>query len=325
LTGHSFLDEIEIAVEAGRGGNGSVHFARFKFQPKAGPDGGDGGKGGDILLVGDNGLEGLEHLSGRNSWRAADGGAGGGAKMHGADAAALELRLPLGTLVHDGATRFRIAEITQHNQVHVAGRGARGGRGNVHFANAKNKAPRRADVGEAGESKQLALTYRVFAPIALLEDPAVEMQLLQGLMSKRTSSPFRFHQRPRRVRCEFGFNKLDFAFIPLTTREGPRIKFLEHAYFVQRLLVNTLWMDDASADEAYPELMRGLSQVSAPNLNEIWMLCREDPGLPYQVDINGRSISIKAVQPPPNAVNAEALWEWAKEGLQEFFLPAKKG
>ncbi len=317
-----FMDELEVTVEAGRGGEGSAHFARFKYQPKAGPDGGDGGKGGDVILVGDSSFEGLEHLAGKQVWKGDNGEHGSGAKKQGSGAKALELPVPLGTIVHDRETRFRLSELTQHGAQHIAARGGRGGRGNIHFATPKNRTPRRAEAGEPGEKREIALTYRVFAKAALMEDPSAGLQLLQGLMGKRTSSPHRFHQRPRRVLCELGFHKFDVAFLPLTTREAPRFHFVEHLHFAVRLLVNTLWMD--SAEEAYPQLMRELSKTPAANLASIWMLCREDVGLPYQVEMQGRIISVRLAVPPPEVVDAESLWAWAQGGLQEFFLPTDK-
>lgn len=313
-----FMDELEIAVEAGRGGDGAVSFAQFKYQPKAGPDGGDGGKGGDVVLIGDESLEGLEHLASKPRWKARSGENGTVAKKQGPSADSLELAVPLGTIVHDRETRFKLAEITQHGMKHLIARGGRGGRGNIHFATPKNKTPRRADNGEDGEKRDLALTYRIYAQVALMEDPSADLQLLQGLMGKRSSSPHRFHQRPRRIRCEFAFHKFDFAFLPLTVREELRYQFVEHLHFPQRLLVNTLWMENA--DEAYPQLMRELSQTPPANLSSIWMLCREDPGLPYQVDLDGKSIKVQAVIPPESVVDAQSLWEWAQEGLHAFFL-----
>jgi hypothetical protein len=321
MTSGGFMDALEITVNAGHGGSGSVHFARFKFQPKAGPDGGDGGKGGDIFLVGDKDCEGLEHLATKRALKADRGGNGTGAKKHGLDAAPLEISVPLGTLAHDVATRFRLAEITKSGQRHIIVRGGRGGRGNVHFATPKNKIPRKFEEGQAGEERLLALTYRVFAPTALIEDPSADMQLLQGLMGKRSSSPHRFHQRPRRVQGMFDFHKVHIAFLPVTQREELRFQFIEHVYFAERLLVNTLWMDTQQVDEAYPQLMRQLTPVAAPHLKGIWLLCRQDPGLPYLVELGERSIAVRPVIPPADMASPEALWEWAQDGLREFFLP----
>ncbi len=166
-----FKDDLEIAVEAGRGGDGAVSFAQFKYQPKAGPDGGDGGKGGDVIFVGDESLEGLEHLASKPRWKARSGENGTVAKKQGPGADSLELTVPLGTIVHDRETRFKVAEITQHGMKHLIARGGRGGRGNVHFATPKNKTPRRADNGEEGEKRDLALTYRIYAVVQSVMRP----------------------------------------------------------------------------------------------------------------------------------------------------------
>lgn len=322
MSAQRFTDEVEIELAAGRGGGGSIHFARYKYQPKGGPDGGDGGKGGDVILAGDSSYEGLEHLASRKSWKAENGGHGSGAKKQGANAPPLVLPVPLGTILYDCRTKFKLAEITMHGMEHVAARGGRGGRGNVHFATPKNKAPRRADEGEPGETRLLSLTYRVFSHIALMEDPAAPLQLLQGLMGKRTSSPHRFHQRPRRIQCEYAYHKLDVAFLPLTVRDIPRFQYVEHLHFAKRLLVNTLWIEDI--DEVYPQLMRELSKYPLASLEEIWLLCREDAGFPYQVDFGSRELKIKNAIPPAEVASAEMLWGWAQSGLQEFFLPKAK-
>ncbi len=318
-------DELDLTVQAGRGGHGAMHFARFKYRPKGGPDGGDGGSGGDVVLVGDASCEGLEHLGPRNEWVANDGDQGQRNNRQGASSEPLVLKVPLATIVHDRSSRFQLAEITENGQQHVAARGGRGGRGNARFATATNKTPRFAEEGPPGERRELALLYRCYSQLALAGDPAGESTLLQGLMGKRVSSPHRFHERPRRVRGQFEFHAINFVFLPLTLGDAVRFSFVEHLYYVERVLINALgWENNQLYDDIYPEFIKALMKVQAPRLKEIWVLCREDPGLPYRVELNAGDIAVRAALPPEDCTDFVQLWRWAEANLREFFLEQEK-
>jgi len=167
-----FVDEVHIRVEAGDGGHGCVSFRREKYVPRGGPNGGDGGAGGDVVLRVDPGLGTLLDLSYPQTLRAGRGEHGRGKDQHGANGPDLVLRVPPGTMVFDEQDRL-IADLRQAGDSAVVARGGRGGRGNMHFATPTDRAPRRAEPGQPGEKKSLRLELRVLADAGLLGFPNV--------------------------------------------------------------------------------------------------------------------------------------------------------
>ena len=137
-----FHDRARIRVRAGRGGDGGLSFRREKFVPKGGPDGGDGGRGGDVVLVADPDLRDLSSLRGKRSFTAQRGGNGRGARKHGADGADVELRLPVGTQVLGEAGEL-LADLVRPGMRVVLAAGGSGGRGNSNFATPTRRAPKR--------------------------------------------------------------------------------------------------------------------------------------------------------------------------------------
>lgn len=180
-----FVDEVRIHVEAGDGGRGCVSFRREKYVPRGGPNGGDGGKGGDVLLQVDAGLATLLDLAYPQTLRAGRGEHGRGKDQHGANGADLVLRVPPGTLVFDEEDRL-IADLVRPGETAVVARGGRGGRGNMHFATPTDRAPRRAEPGEPGERRRLRLELRVLADVGLLGFPNVgKSTLIRSISAAR--------------------------------------------------------------------------------------------------------------------------------------------
>jgi GTPase len=165
-----FHDRARIRVQAGRGGHGALSFRREKYVPKGGPDGGDGGRGGDVVLVADPDLRDLGRFQARRSYAAPKGGQGHGAGKHGADGADVELRVPVGTQVFDQDERL-IADLAARDARVVAARGGLGGRGNKRFATPTRRAPRFAEVGLPGEEAELELRLKLLADAALVGLP----------------------------------------------------------------------------------------------------------------------------------------------------------
>jgi len=166
-----FVDEASIIVRAGNGGSGSASFRREKFEPKGGPDGGDGGKGGDIVLVGDEGLNTLIDFRHRKSFEAKNGVSGRGRQMYGKQGDDLIIRVPVGTEVYDLEMDIKIGDITEHKQQIITANGGKGGLGNMHFKSSRNRAPQQFTTGEDGQIRQLRLELKVLADVGLLGFP----------------------------------------------------------------------------------------------------------------------------------------------------------
>ena len=166
-----FYDKAKIYVKGGDGGNGCVAMRREKYVPEGGPWGGDGGRGGDIILRADEGLRTLVDFRYKRHHKAERGRHGEGKNRHGASGDDLALRVPVGTVIRDGETGALIADMVQHGQEVVVARGGRGGRGNVHFANAHNKAPMHAEKGEPAEERWLTMELKLLADVGLVGFP----------------------------------------------------------------------------------------------------------------------------------------------------------
>jgi GTP-binding protein len=167
-----FVDEVRVRVSAGDGGNGAVAFRREKYVPFGGPSGGDGGRGGDVILEGDEGLSTLLDLRYAKHIRAEGGKHGQGKDMYGRAGADEVVRVPIGTQVFDDTGEL-VGDVVSHKQRLVVARGGRGGKGNIHFATPTDRAPRKAEPGGPGERRELRLELKVLADVGLLGFPNV--------------------------------------------------------------------------------------------------------------------------------------------------------
>ncbi len=168
-----FVDSCEVKIVAGNGGNGCVAFRREKYVPFGGPAGGDGGKGADVVFVGDDGKTTLLDVALQRKLEAPRGEHGRGKDQYGKAGKDLVIGVPVGTQGVDVATGEVLFDVDAKGKRVVVARGGRGGRGNIHFATALDRAPRRADPGEAGEEKNLRLELKVLADVGLLGFPNV--------------------------------------------------------------------------------------------------------------------------------------------------------
>ena len=153
----TFIDTAEIEVQSGTGGNGMIHFRKEKFVSKGGPDGGDGGRGGDVIFRVDPHLNTLFPFRNRKYFKAEDGKHGGTSKKTGASAGDLIIPVPAGTLIYEAETERLLGDLTEIGEELVICKGGRGGRGNTHFRNSRNQAPRLAEKGEPGETRNVRL------------------------------------------------------------------------------------------------------------------------------------------------------------------------
>ena len=166
-----FYDKAKIYIKGGDGGSGCVAFRREKYVPDGGPWGGDGGRGGDVILVADEGLRTLVDFRYQSHYKAPRGQHGKGKNMHGGSGDDLALRVPVGTVVRDADTGRLVGDITVNGQRLMAARGGRGGRGNARFATMTNKAPTMAEKGEPGEELWLSLELKLLADVGLVGLP----------------------------------------------------------------------------------------------------------------------------------------------------------
>jgi len=181
-----FVDEARIHVKAGDGGNGCSSFRRERFIPRGGPDGGDGGKGGDVILQADGQLSTLLDFTYPKQFRAQRGSHGKGKNQTGRNGKDLILRIPVGTLVREDQTGEVLQDLLFDGQSFVAARGGRGGRGNARFASPTHQAPRRAEKGEPGEERWLRLELKLLADVGLIGFPNVgKSTLLSKISSAR--------------------------------------------------------------------------------------------------------------------------------------------
>lgn len=168
-----FVDIAKINLKAGKGGNGSVAFRREKYIPMGGPAGGDGGNGGSIILVADEGLRTLMDFRYKRHYQAESGQDGRGKKQYGSAGKDLYLKVPIGTLIKDEETGIVMCDLKNHGQQYVAARGGYGGKGNVKFKNSIRRAPRFAEPGTKGEERDIVLELKLIADVGLVGFPNV--------------------------------------------------------------------------------------------------------------------------------------------------------
>jgi GTP-binding protein len=179
-----FVDEVEIHVEAGRGGDGCVSFRREKYVPRGGPDGGDGGDGGSVLVRAEEGVDSLVVLVQRKHWVARNGGPGRGAQCHGASAADLVIRVPPGTLVIDAGGDFTLKDLTTVGDEVIVARGGKGGKGNIRFKSSTNRTPRESTPGGEGQSRRIRLELKLIADVGLVGKPNAGKSTMLSRLSR---------------------------------------------------------------------------------------------------------------------------------------------
>jgi GTP-binding protein len=179
----NFVDYVKIYCRSGKGGRGSVHFRREKYIPRGGPDGGDGGRGGHVLLRGNRNLWTLLHLKYERHVLAGHGENGTGRLCHGKDGKDKIIEVPCGTVVFDGETGEYLCDITQHEQEVILLNGGKGGLGNNHFKTATNQAPRYAQPGEPFQEGKIILQLKLLADVGLVGFPNVGKSTLLSVVS----------------------------------------------------------------------------------------------------------------------------------------------
>lgn len=178
-----FLDQVTVNVKAGDGGNGMVAFRREKYVPDGGPAGGDGGKGGNVVFIVEEGLRTLMDFRYNRHFKAKNGENGMSKGMHGRGSEDLVVEVPPGTVVKEKETGKLLADLTEHGQKAVVAKGGRGGRGNIRFATPRNPAPEISENGEPGEELEVELELKVLADVGLIGFPSVGKSTLLSIVS----------------------------------------------------------------------------------------------------------------------------------------------
>ncbi len=296
-----FVDEVEVFVKAGDGGRGCVSFRREKFVPRGGPNGGDGGAGGSVILEADPGLATLLDFHYKRHYRARRGEHGRGSDQHGANAPDLLLRVPLGTVVRERDSGQLLGDLTTPGQRLVVARGGRGGRGNAAFASSIRRAPRVAQPGGTGEERRLRLELKLLADVGLVGFPNAGKSTLVSKLSaarpKIADYPFTTltpHLGLVRVDDEQSFVLADLPGLVPGAHQGKGLglRFLRHVERT-RLLVHVLDLDPTNGRdpvEDYQALQKELRAYS-PALAERTQLVAAN-----KVDLAGTAVRLRAVQ-----------------------------
>lgn len=269
MTEGNFTDYVKVFVTSGNGGRGSMHLHREKFVPKGGPDGGDGGRGGNIIVRGNKNLWTLIHFKFEKHFRAGHGQDGGSNRSTGADGKDVTLDVPLGTLVKNAETGEILCEITQDNEEKVILKGGKGGLGNWHFRSATNQTPRYAQSGIEGEELEILLELKILADVGLVGFPnAGKSTLLSVLTSakpKIADYPFTTMKPNLGIVQHRDYQSFAIADIPGIIEGASQGKGLGH-YFLRHIERNAtlLFLIPADADivEQYHIL---LSELKAYN------------------------------------------------------------
>lgn len=178
-----FYDEVNVTFKAGKGGDGCFSFRRAKYEPKGGPDGGDGGRGGNVYIVGDTNVADLTDYHFKPGWMAKNGEPGRGSDQHGAKGESITLKLPIGTIVVDRESGDPIAEVTEHGEALLLLKGGEGGKGNAQFKSSTNQAPRQFTLGKSGESGDFRLIIKTIADVGLIGFPNAGKSTLLNMLT----------------------------------------------------------------------------------------------------------------------------------------------
>jgi GTPase len=265
-----FVDEVIVSLKAGNGGNGCASFYRGKFLPKGGPNGGDGGKGGDIILLADENTQDLSAYRYTPSYKAESGESGRGQDQYGAGGKNTQLLVPLGTLVFDASGEKLLLELTKHGQKHILLKGGRGGKGNLHFKSSINRTPRQFTKGQEGEEGAFKLILKTIADIGLVGFPNAGKSSLTKMLTeaKPKTAPYPFttlHPNVGVIQYPERYTRLLLADIPgliagASQNRGLGHRFLRHIERCKALLfiIDMAGEDDRSPLEDYQQLLTEL-------------------------------------------------------------------
>lgn len=268
-----FIDEVSITAISGHGGPGAITFRREKSIPFGGPDGGDGGRGGSVIIIADEGINTLINFRGKKVFKAEDGEPGAGRQLNGADGADYILKVPVGTIIRNAETGALIADLKSHEESVIIAEGGNGGRGNINFKSSVNQAPRIAQPGLPGEELYLNLELKLIADLALIGLPNAGKSTLISVISaarpKIADYPFTTLE-PNLGVVTLGERSFVVADIPgliedASIGKGLGVKFLKHIERTSALvhMVDVSWcLDEFEAFEQYVVVRTELEKYS---------------------------------------------------------------
>ncbi|MDP6439160.1 MAG: GTPase ObgE [Candidatus Brocadiia bacterium] len=268
-----FVDEAEIHVKAGDGGDGARSFRREKFVPRGGPDGGDGGNGGDVIIEADGHLGTLLDLVSRRQYRAGNGRPGGGQKKTGASGRDVVIRVPVGTIIEDVNAGLTLKDLTAHGERVVVAVHGKGGRGNARFATATDQAPITFEEGQPGRERRLRLELKLIADVGLIGKPNAGKSTLLSRISaahpRIADYPFTTLQPQLGIVDTASYQRFTVADLPgliegAHAGRGLGDEFLRH---IERTRILAHMLDVAPTDgsdpaEAYREIREELKLYS---------------------------------------------------------------
>lgn len=264
-----FVDWVKITVEGGKGGDGIIHFHREKYRPKGGPDGGDGGNGGNVYIVGVRGLKTLLDFKYKNYFKAEDGGNGGVNFKKGKKGRDLFIKVPLGTVIIDGATGEVIGEVLDEDRKILVAKGGEGGKGNARFATPTNQTPRIRELGKRGEKREIILELKLISEIGIIGFPNVGKSTLLKCLTQADVkiAPYPFTTiTPNLGVLEWDESTVTLADIPGIVKDahkgrGMGLSFLRH---IERTL-GLIFVIDASSSDPYDDYQVLLEELRMYN------------------------------------------------------------
>lgn len=266
-----FVDEITFHAAAGKGGDGSVHFARRKYQPFAGPDGGPGGDGGHVHIVSSRSVDSLDHFYNMKT-KAESGAAGTGNLMIGARGNDLDIKVPPGTMAFGARTNQYIGSVKGSSEKLMLAHGGRGGKGNTSYASGRRRSPDFAQDGAEGQKLDVRLLYRIFAETTLIEPldyhECCLLPVILGIDPTDTDFDL-YRRRPRWLRVEHDFKRFDASFLPFEYFEGVLEEHhFAHLYWTKHCVVNLVALQDDAGDAA-SQIEAEISGQDLPNLTRL--------------------------------------------------------
>ncbi|AXG67941.1 GTPase Obg [Kordia sp. SMS9] len=276
MTEGNFVDYVKMHLTSGNGGKGSMHLLREKYNAKGGPDGGDGGRGGHIIVRGNQNLWTLFHYKLKRHYKAGHGAHGSGNRSTGADGEDVYLDVPLGTVIRDKETNKVIFEITEHDEEKIIAQGGKGGRGNWHFKSSTNQTPRYAQPGIPGEEIDIILELKVLADVGLVGFPnAGKSTLLSVITSAKPKiGDYEFTTlKPNLGIVEYrDFKSFVMADIPGIIEGAAEGKGLGH-YFLRHIERNSTLLflipaDSADISKEYDILLNELKKYNPELLDK---------------------------------------------------------